>query len=358
MRKTLRGTQHGPRLLRDPLFKTANLLRKQGSNRDNEIVLKTGNLLRKKSAGGKAAPGPRRAPGQHRQAGSIHAKGLKSNSKTALQEHEVIPPLQFVFSYPISYSNCKREKGKGKKIKTCCKARRCFATPGLPQQSPALPTATGEAEGPTRKGGEEEGKGREEGRRGRSPLTCSAVPRARPAARPDRTPGMRPRYRRHGGQRAPAGAQGRKRAVGAAPEPPPPAAQPSPARPAPGCSAAAGDGMEPPEPGARSPGSRCVSPGWPGGAARRGTAALTVAQPGRELAAPLQFVPEFNKTGSKSLFKALGTSREQQSPPSLQEGKGSARSCSEPRWARARGQPLRTPPALPAGNLPVAFLSS
>lgn len=148
------------------------------------------------------------------------------------------------------------------------------------------------------------------------------------------------------------------RSLPTAPEPPPPAAQPSPARPAPGCSAAAGDGMEPPEPGARSPGSRCVSPGWPGGAARRGTAALTVAQPGRELAAPLQFVPEFNKTGSKSLFKALGTSREQQSPPSLLEGKGSARSCSEPRWARARGQPLRTPPALPAGNLPVAFLSS
>lgn len=114
MRKLL-GTQQRPGLVRDTLFKRANLLRNRGSNRDHEIVLKSENRLRKKGAGGRAAPGPRRAPGQLHQAGSIHAKGLKSNSKTALQEHEVIPPLQFVFFYPISYSKCKREKGKGKK---------------------------------------------------------------------------------------------------------------------------------------------------------------------------------------------------------------------------------------------------
>lgn len=82
-----------------------------------------------------------------------------------------------------------------------------------------------------------------------------------------------------------------------------------------------------------------------------GTAVLTVPQPRRELPAPLQFVREFNKTALKSLSRGLGKSGEQQNPQSLLEGKGSARSCSEPRWARALGQPRRTPPALPAALL-------
>lgn len=48
---------HTPGLLRDPLLKRANLLRNQGSSRDNEMVLTSENLLRKKDAGGRAAPG-------------------------------------------------------------------------------------------------------------------------------------------------------------------------------------------------------------------------------------------------------------------------------------------------------------
>lgn len=126
--------------------------------------------------------------------------------------------------------------------------------------------------------------------------------------------------------------------MGAAPEPPPAAAQPGPPRP----------GMLGGRGGRDGAGS-VLGPGL----CRTGTAVLTVPQPRRELPAPLQFVREFNKTALKSLSRALGKSREQQSPRSLLEGKGSARSCSEPRWARALGQPRRTPPALPA-----AFLSS
>lgn len=232
-----------------------------------------------------------------------------------------------------------------------------FCNSRAPAAEPCAPDSRGrggETHEEGRRGG---GEGREEGRSRRSPLTCSAVPRARPAAQPDRTPGMRPRYGRQGGQRAPAGTRGRKRAMGAAPEPPPASAQHGPAQPAPPRDAP-GDGMEPPEPGARSPGAGARPRAWPRGSARRGQRRLP--RLSRDGNAPLRlhFVPEFYKTGLKSVFRALGKSGKQQSPPSLLESEESARSSSEPRWARAQGQPLRTPPALPDGNRPVAFLSS
>lgn len=128
-----------------------------------------------------------------------------------------------MFSYPISYSKCKREKGKGKKKINVLQSQEIFCNSRAPAAELCSPDSHGRGGGTREEGRRGGGERREEGKKGRSPLTCSAVPRARP--------GMQPRYRRRGRQRAPAGARGRKRAMGAAPEPPPPAAQPGPPRP-------------------------------------------------------------------------------------------------------------------------------
>lgn len=137
-----------------------------------------------------------------------------------------------------------------------------------------------------RRGDHEEGRRGEgkggEGGEGRS--RSLAPPSLGPVPQPDRPPGTRPRCcRRRRGHRAP----GKEAAMGAAPEP-------SPAQPAPPRDGAARVG--PAEP-VRVPG---VPP--------RGDSSAYRGSAGTELAAPMQFVPELNQTGLKSLIRALGRS--------------------------------------------------
>lgn len=174
-------------------------------------------------------------PGQHRQAGAFHGQGLKSNSKTALQEHEVIPPLQLVFSYPISHSKWKGETGK-KKNNTHNRA----AKPGDVLQLPGSRSAALRSQRPRPRWRREppwnaERKGRKKGEKGRrrgessapqpahllrrpsGPSRGAAGPHAGDAAGERRRD---PATAGGGGQRAPAGARGRrprKRGGGAAP---------------------------------------------------------------------------------------------------------------------------------------------
>lgn len=91
------------------LFQIANLPRNQGSHRDNEIALK-----KRKSCRGEEALEAEQLQGSPARA-LLTPQDRNPTAKTALQEHEVIPPLQPVFSCPISYSGCEREKGKEEK---------------------------------------------------------------------------------------------------------------------------------------------------------------------------------------------------------------------------------------------------
>lgn len=209
-----------------------------------------------------------------------------------------------------------------------------FCNSRAPAAQPCAPNGHGRGGGGNLRGTRRE-KGEKRGRKGgeggraphRSPLTCSAVPRALPAAQPARTPGMQPgsagaaplppAAEGSGSSRGPGEAAeeaGRRGGTGSHPRPPD-----SPARSARGCSVTGGgEGREPSGPGAlREPssagpgrtrarlprgqhGERRVSracsrrsppePGQRASARCGGAAVLTEAQPGRELAAPLQCI--------------------------------------------------------------------
>lgn len=169
-----------------------------------------------------------------------------------------------------------------------------FCNSRAPAAEPCAPDSHGRGGGTYEEGKRGGGKGKRRGENGEKPAHLLRRPSgpSRGAAR-DAAP-LPPAGTATGSGRGPGEEEGGGGGPGATPARR--TARPGPARPAPGCSAAAGIAMEP----VRVPG--------PG---------PTAAQPGRDRAAPLRFLPEFNKAGWNYCLERWERAGEQQSPPQV-----------------------------------------